>query len=123
MPKTFSKRTTNTKGALCGSVNPNRNDTLKNIISNTLPVEQIYLFGSYAYSTPNKDSDLDLYIVVKDDMEMRETDAGIKIRMALSRSQTMPLDIIVSKNNTYLRRKLWPTMERKIAREGIKTYG
>ncbi|GHV39017.1 hypothetical protein AGMMS49546_10360 [Spirochaetia bacterium] len=98
-------------------------DTLKNIIINTVPVEQIYLFGSYAYGTPNKDSDLDLYIVVKDDMEMREIDAGIKIRMALSRSQTMPLDIIVSKNNTYLRRKLGPTMERKIAREGIKIYG
>ncbi|GHV39028.1 hypothetical protein AGMMS49546_10390 [Spirochaetia bacterium] len=121
MPKIFSKRTTNTKGASNGSVNPNRTDSLKNIIINTLPVEQIYLFGSYAYGTPNKDSDL--YILVKDDMEMREIDAGIKIRMALSRSQTIPLGIIVSKNNTYLRWKLGATMERKIAREGVKIYG
>jgi predicted nucleotidyltransferase len=98
-------------------------DTLKNIIINTLPVEQIILFGSYAYGTTHKDSDLDLYVVVKDDMEMREIDAGVKIRTAICRAQTMPLDIIVSKNSTFLRRKLGPTMERKIAREGIKIYG
>jgi predicted nucleotidyltransferase len=35
-------------------------DVLTNIIANTVPVEEIYLFGSYAYGTPHKDSDLDL---------------------------------------------------------------
>jgi predicted nucleotidyltransferase len=98
-------------------------DTLKNIIINTVPVEQIILFGSYAYGTPHKDSDLDLYVVVKDDMEMREIDAGIQIHLAIGRKQSMPVDIIVSKNSTYLKRKIGPTMERKIAREGIKIYG
>jgi len=38
-------------------------DKLKDIIVNTVPVEQIYLFGSYANGTPHKDSDLDLYVV------------------------------------------------------------
>jgi predicted nucleotidyltransferase len=33
-------------------------DTLIGIIINTVPVERIYLFGSYAYGTPHKDSDL-----------------------------------------------------------------
>jgi len=28
--------------------------------------EMIYLFGSYAWGTPDKESDIDLYIVVKD---------------------------------------------------------
>ncbi|MDR3110323.1 MAG: nucleotidyltransferase domain-containing protein, partial [Planctomycetaceae bacterium] len=32
-------------------------ETIKNIIVQTVPVEQIYLFGSYAYGTPNEDSD------------------------------------------------------------------
>ncbi|MDR0610151.1 MAG: nucleotidyltransferase domain-containing protein, partial [Planctomycetaceae bacterium] len=36
-------------------------DILTRIIVETVPVEQIYLFGSYAYGTPHKDSDLDLY--------------------------------------------------------------
>ena len=36
-------------------------NTLKDIILNTVPVEQIYLFGSYAYGNPHRDSDLDIY--------------------------------------------------------------
>ncbi len=40
-------------------------DTLTKIIVDTVPVEQIYLFGSYAYGTPHTDSDLDLYVVLK----------------------------------------------------------
>jgi predicted nucleotidyltransferase len=37
-------------------------DKLTELIINAIPVEQIFLFGSYAYGTPNKDSDLDLYV-------------------------------------------------------------
>jgi predicted nucleotidyltransferase len=37
-------------------------DALTKVIVETVPVEQIYLFGSYAYGTPPKDSDLDLYL-------------------------------------------------------------
>jgi predicted nucleotidyltransferase len=32
---------------------------IKDIIARTIPVEQTYLFGFYAYGQPNKDSDLD----------------------------------------------------------------
>ncbi len=32
-----------------------------------LNVEKVILFGSYAYGTPNEDSDIDLYVVTKDD--------------------------------------------------------
>ena len=32
-------------------------------------VEKIYLFGSYAYGEPDEDSDLDICIVLKDDVE------------------------------------------------------
>jgi predicted nucleotidyltransferase len=52
-------------------------DTLTGIIINTVPVERIYLFGSYAYGTPHKDSDLDLYVVLKDDVQMRMIDAAV----------------------------------------------
>jgi predicted nucleotidyltransferase len=98
-------------------------DKLKEIITKTLPIDQIYLFGSYAYGNPHKDSDLDLYIVLKDEVEMRESDAAIQIRMAIADHQTMPLDIITTKKSRYLWLKNGPTMERKIAREGIKIYG
>lgn len=35
---------------------------LKDIIINTVPVEQIFLFGSYANGVPHDDSDLDIYV-------------------------------------------------------------
>ena len=98
-------------------------DTLKEIIIRTVPVEQIWLFGSYAYGTPQKDSDLDFYVVLRDDAETREFDAEVKILEEIGRVKTMPVDIIANKKSKYLRLTAGPTMERKIAREGIKIYG
>ncbi|MDR0472954.1 MAG: nucleotidyltransferase domain-containing protein [Treponema sp.] len=98
-------------------------DVIIRIITDTIPVEAIYLFGSYAYGTPHKDSDLDLYIVFKDDLPMRELDAIFAIRMAIAPFQNMPLDVIGIKQNRFLDRKIYATLERKIAREGVKLYG
>jgi hypothetical protein len=47
-------------------------DKLTELIINAIPVEKIYLFGSYAYGKPHKYSDLDLYVVLKDDISMRD---------------------------------------------------
>ena len=98
-------------------------DKLKDIIVNTVPVEQIYLFGSYANGTPHKDSDLDLYVVLKDDFQMRLIDASIKIRIAIGRKKTMPVDIVTNTLGRYMERSKFPTLERTITREGIKIYG
>jgi predicted nucleotidyltransferase len=96
---------------------------LTKIIIDTVPVEQIYLFGSYAYGTPHKDSDFDLYVVLKDDAQIRDIDAMAAIDMAIGFKRTKPLDLIAIKLNRFLDRKTGPTMERTIAREGIKIYG
>jgi predicted nucleotidyltransferase len=98
-------------------------DKLTELIINAIPVEQIYLFGSYAYGKPHKYSDLDLYVVLKDDVETRELDAEVKILGAIGREKTRPVDIIASKKSRYLKLATGPTMERKIAREGIRIYG
>ncbi|MCL2128366.1 MAG: nucleotidyltransferase domain-containing protein [Treponema sp.] len=98
-------------------------DTLINIIVSTVPVEQIYLFGSFAYGTPNKDSDLDLYVVLNDDVQMRLVDAIIKIRLAIGRKKTMPVDVLANTLSRYRERVEGPTLERVINREGIKIYG
>ena len=96
---------------------------LKELIVKTVPVEQIYLFGSYAYGNPHKDSDLDLFIVLKDEVQLRDIEAAIKIRLAIAEHQSMPLDLLVIKKSRYLERKAAPTLERKIAREGKLIYG
>ena len=98
-------------------------DNLKEIIVNTVPVEQIYLVGSYANGTQDKGSDLDLYVVLSDNIQMRLIDAVIQIRLAIGRKKTMPVDIIANTISRYRQRMEWPTIERTISREGIKIYG
>jgi len=98
-------------------------DTLKEIIVNTLPVEEIYLFGSYANGTPHKDSDLDLYVVLNDNIQMRLVDAAISIRLAIGRKKTMPVDIITNTLSKYKERCQFPTIERTVSRQGKKIYG
>ena len=98
-------------------------DEISQIIAQTVPVESIYLFGSYAYGTPNKDSDLDLYVVFRDELPMRELDAITAISIAIDSVRKMPMDILGLKQNRFHDRKLYATLERKIVREGIKLYG
>jgi predicted nucleotidyltransferase len=97
-------------------------ETLKEIIVKTVPVEQIYLFGSYAYGMPHKDSDLDLYVVLKDNMQIRLIDAAIQIRLAINRKKTMPVDIIANTMSGYRERAEGPTIEHTISQRGIKIY-
>ncbi|MDD3898070.1 MAG: nucleotidyltransferase domain-containing protein, partial [Syntrophomonadaceae bacterium] len=98
-------------------------NVLKDIIVNTIPVEQIILFGSYANGIPHIDSDLDIYVVMPEDADIREIDAMRLIYRAIRDKKTMPVDVIVSKTNKFNQRKSTPTIERQIAQEGIVLYG
>jgi predicted nucleotidyltransferase len=98
-------------------------DMLTDIIVQTVPVEQIILFGSYANGTPHKDSDLDLYVVIKDDVPMRDIDVSLQIYSAIGRKKSMPVDIVVRKSGAFLHRRNNPTLERQIMNEGIILYG
>ncbi|MCL2180885.1 MAG: nucleotidyltransferase domain-containing protein [Treponema sp.] len=98
-------------------------DEITKVISETVPVETIYLFGSYAYGTPHKDSDFDLYIVFKDDMAMREIEAIRSIHRAVDPIRKKSIDFIGIKKSRFLDRKIYATLERKIDREGVKLYG
>ena len=86
-------------------------------------METIYLFGSYAYGTPHKDSDLDLFIVFKDEMQIRILDAIRSIHRAVDPVRKKPIDFLGLKQDRFLYKKNYATLERKIAREGIKLYG
>jgi len=98
-------------------------EEITKVITETVPVESIYLFGSYAYGTPREDSDFDLYIVFKDEMDMRELDAIRSVRFAMNSIKTKPIDFLGLKKNRFLDRKIYATLERKIDREGVKLYG
>ena len=91
------------------------------VITETVKAEAIYLFGSRAYGTPTDDSDYDLCVIITE-KSIRPVDAVKAIRRALLPLQTMSLDILVYRADTFFRRVQGVTMERKIKRDGIPLY-
>jgi len=98
-------------------------EIIKEGILQTVPAEAIYLFGSYAYGTPHKDSDLDIYVVVPDSVEQHPLEVCGDIRVNLLHKRSMPLDLMVNYSSVFNRRAQGPTMQRTIAREGVLLYG
>jgi predicted nucleotidyltransferase len=96
--------------------------TIAEVIRETVPVEKIYLFGSYAYGEPHKNSDLDFYVVVPDNsdhpIEIRQ-----KIRDSIRRviKQTQ-VDLITTRSSRFADLSVLPSMENRIAREGVLLY-
>ncbi len=97
-------------------------ESIKRVILDTLKVQEIYLFGSHACGTAHKDSDFDIYVVIPDG-SMRPIEAMHKISSAISRRDIRAVDIIVGKESAFNRKKQLPTIERTIAREGVRLYG
>lgn len=103
-------------------VNEKYLEELCKFINRTIQAERIYLFGSYAYGTPNENSDLDILVVIPDDGP-RPADAVKRIRRALYERQDMPLDVIACRASMFQQRQGGPTLESKAAREGVLLYG
>jgi predicted nucleotidyltransferase len=97
-------------------------NTIKETIIKTVPVEQIYLFGSYAYGEPNEGSDLDIFVVIPDGTG-REIDVTIDLRKAIRGKKSMPVDLLVSSLSHFRDRIAAPTLEREIYEQGQLIYG
>jgi predicted nucleotidyltransferase len=97
-------------------------DLIKESILKTVPAQAIYLFGSYAYGIPNQDSDLDIYVVVPD-IDIDTLDAAIKIRNDLFKKKTLPLDLLISKQSRFNKRKEALTLESIVSQNGVMIYG
>jgi len=72
------------------------------IINSLKPLKpnKIILFGSYAYGTPNKDSDLDLYIVTNDEYMPKNFDEKMNVKLQVNKAleeitNVIDLDIII----------------------------
>jgi predicted nucleotidyltransferase len=98
-------------------------DLIRDIILSAIPVEHLYLFGSYAYGVPNEDSDLDFYVVIKDDAPYKEIDAEDVIRRALYGKKSMPTDVLVIKKSRFEYRRTATTLEKEVATKGVLLYG
>lgn len=96
------------------------------IIENLKPLkpEKVILFGSYAYGTPNEDSDIDLYVVTNDDYipanYKEKSEVYLKIARAMQDFlQEYPTDLIT---HTKLMHKKFKELNSSFAQE-IMTKG
>ena len=95
---------------------------IKEAIIEALPVEKLFLFGSYAYGTPTEDSDYDFYVLITDE-SIRPIEARIRARRALSGIKRQKnADILADYRGRFEERSKFNTLERKISRDGVLLY-
>ncbi len=99
----------------------NEIEKLKECIVEQLLPMQIYLFGSYANNTFTNESDLDFYIVVKDDVAdiPAETARAYK---AIRRVKQRPVDIVLGTRSRFEAGKNIPSVENEVYQKGVLLY-
>ena len=83
--------------------------------------EKIFLFGSYAYGAPGKNSDYDFYVVLKDGIE-NPILVMQKIYEYMCDTNYVPVDVLANYKSHFERRSIQPTIERTIAEKGVLLY-
>ncbi|GMO21260.1 MAG: hypothetical protein Pg6A_08250 [Termitinemataceae bacterium] len=98
---------------------------IKDMILETLGenCEKIILFGSYAYGTPREDSDIDIYVVLKDGTKnpllwLQDVEHGFG-----RHEYSGDVDVLANYKSRFEYRSTGPTIERTIANKGIILYG
>jgi predicted nucleotidyltransferase len=84
-------------------------------------LKKIYLFGSYAYGRPDKDSDIDICIVFTDDTD--DNEAYMKIAKPLYHKKIIPLDILVYHEYEFNLKKMKKGIVNTIITKGRLLYG
>ncbi len=97
-------------------------DKIKTKLIDAYNPSAIYLFGSYAWGKPTKESDIDLMVIVPDNCIL-ENPESYKGYIALADIK-FSKDLIVIKENNFKKRAAHPsTLQYKVLKEGIKLYG
>jgi len=109
----------------------NIEDMKRDIIQRLKPLDldQVILFGSYAYGTPTEDSDIDLYVVTKDDFIPRSFKENMDIKLRVSRAikdlqAIIPIDTVTHTklmNEKFI--QMGSMFSKEILGKGIKLYG
>ncbi|MCL2108285.1 MAG: nucleotidyltransferase domain-containing protein [Oscillospiraceae bacterium] len=95
---------------------------IKDAIVGSVPIEKLYLFGSYARGTQNDDSDYDFYMVISN-TGMRPLEAMEKAVSSVCGLRRKPMDVLAGTVETFERRsKGISTIEREVANEGVLLY-
>lgn len=89
-------------------------------VEQLLPI-QVYLFGSFANNTYTSESDLDFYIVVRDDITdiLAETAKAYNV---ICKIKQHPIDIRLGTKSRFEERKEIPSVENEVYRKGVLLY-
>ncbi len=94
-----------------------------------LNLNQVILFGSYAYGTPHRDSDIDLYVVTNDDYIPQNFEERMNLKLTISKAvkdlqKIIPIDIITHTKKMHEKFvEINSSFSREILQNGVKIYG
>ena len=94
-----------------------------------LNLNQVILFGSYAYGTPHRDSDIDLYVVTNDEYIPQNFDEKMNLKLSVSKAikdlqKIIPIDIITHTKKMHEKFvEINSSFSREILQNGVKIYG
>lgn len=98
-------------------------DILVDHIQKEVPVKQIILFGSIARGNNQKDSDIDICVIV-DQNNRRRLDLIRQLRRAIAPVVSAPVDLLLYNQDDFEERaQNVSTLEYKIKSGGIKVHG
>lgn len=95
-------------------------ETVRRIVAALQP-EAIYLYGSHAYGQPHQDSDVDLFVVVRDSVLPPHKRAVAAYRAL--RGLYLPAELKVATRAEFERRPQWQSsIERIVLAKGVVLY-
>jgi len=97
-------------------------EIIKNAILDKIQAKYIYLFGSYAYGSPNKDSDIDIYVVIPDEFNEDIVFTMGKIVSYLRKQDVFKIDLFLVRESKFLDYKEYSSFEKTICEKGILVY-
>jgi predicted nucleotidyltransferase len=84
--------------------------------------EKIILFGSYAYGVPREGSDYDVFVILKDGAEKPILVLQNIYRDLAQNPNYKAVDVLANYRSRFEWRSTQPTIERKIANDGVILY-
>jgi predicted nucleotidyltransferase len=98
-------------------------DEIIEAIKGVLPVDRVYLYGSYAYGEPDEHSDIDLYVLISDDCGINDVEAAARAYGARRKAATsIPVDILASKSYDFHSKKNKFRLQQDVYNKGVCIY-
>ena len=98
------------------------NEQIKEKLVRQLSPEKVDLFGSFAEGTADEGSDVDIYIIVKDDAE-NLVDLTAEAYKSIRNVRSRAVDIIIGTESRFESRKNKAGLENEVLNKGVLLYG